>query len=238
LGIFLSELVLPKAPGLLAEKLREMIVRGQFSPGEMLPTERELGMQSGLSRGSVREALKILETEGLIEIRAGRSGGARVTTPNRDSLVRTVEVFIRTNVLSIQELLDCRIAVEPKLTALAARYSSAAQVATLRDIHEQFVASVQNPRQYRVANFKWHLAVARMSRNEILTAVMESITQPVLEATGFERITTPEHRQIAIKDHAAIIDAIEQQDEESAGRLMEAHLAPYTKIVGTLPPSF
>lgn len=233
----LSDLVLPKAPGLLADRLRDLIIRGQFPAGDMLPTERELGTQSGLSRGSVREALKILETEGLIEIRTGRSGGARVTTPDRGSLVRTVEVFIRTNVLGIKELLDCRTAVEPKLATLAARFRTEADIVTLRERHAEFLAALQDPVQYRIANFNWHLAVARASRNEILTAVMEAIARPVLEASGFARITTPEHRQMAVKDHAAIIDAIERQDETEAGRLMEAHLAPYTEIVRAMPIS-
>ena len=171
----------------------------------------------------------------MIEIRTGRSGGARVTTPDRGSLVRTVDVFIRTNVLTIKELLDCRTTVEPKLAYLAARFRTDADLKNLHELHAQFTASVQNPHQYRIANFSWHLAVARASRNEILTAVMEAIAQPVLEASGFGQITTPEHRLIAVRDHAAIIDAIERQDEVAAGKLMEAHLAPYTEIVRALP---
>ena len=231
----LADLVLPKAPGLLADRLRDLIMQGKFPQGEMLPAERELVAQSGLSRGSVREALKILETEGLIEIRTGRSGGARITTPDRGSLVRTVEVFIRTNVLTLNELLDCRTAVEPKLASLAARFRTEDDLAALDELHAQFIASIKDPAQYRIANFNWHLAVARASRNEILTAVMEAIYKPVLEASGFGRITTPEHRQIAVRDHAAIIDAIRRQDETAAARLMDSHLAPFTEILRRMP---
>jgi hypothetical protein len=237
LNLLLSDVVLPKAPGLLADRLRELILRGRFTPGSMLPTERELSAQSGLSRGSVREALKILETEALIEIRTGRSGGARVTTPDRGSLVRTVEVFIRTNVLSLKELLDCRTAVEPKLATLAARFRSTSDIDILRERHVEFVASLQDAHQYRIANFDWHLAVARASQNQILTAVMEAIAQPVLEATGFGQMTTQEHRRLAVQDHGAIVDAIERQDEAAAGRLMEAHLAPYSAIIRASTPS-
>ena len=222
-------LVLPKAPGLLADRLREMILKGQYSSGDMLPTERDLVIESGLSRGSVREALKILETEGLIEIRTGRSGGARVTTPKRDSLARTVEVFMRANAIKLDDMLDCRLATEPMLARLAARRRTAEELETIKTLHAQFSTSVDDLPLYRSINFKWHLAVARASRNEPLIALMEAIATPVLEATGYENYTTSRTRREAVKAHAAIVKAIQEQDEEGAAAAMQAHLSAYTK---------
>jgi DNA-binding FadR family transcriptional regulator len=220
-------LVLTKAPGLLADRLRELILAGKFNIGEMLPTERDLVIDSGLSRGSVREALKILETEGLIEIRTGRSGGAMVTTPKRDSLARSVEVFVRANSITLADMLDCRVAAEPTLARLAAQRRTSEELAELRELHKQFAASTDDLPRYRRINFEWHLAIARASRNEPLIALMEAISKPVLDATGFEKFTTPKTRNDAVKAHAAIIEAIAAQDADAAETAMQNHLLSY-----------
>lgn len=223
--------IVPKASGLLAKRLRDMILHGQFASGELLPPERDLVAESGLSRGSVREALKILETEGLVEIRSGRSGGARVTIPKRTTLARSTELFVRANAVPLESLLDCRIAVEPMLAKLAARNRTDAELEQLRDLHVQFEQSVDDVKLYRQVNLTWHLAVAAASRNEPLTALMEAISTPLLEATGYEVVTTPETRREAVKAHAAVIRAIERRDEDAAARAMEKHLSAYTSIL-------
>ena len=229
--ISIRRVVAQKASGLLAGRLRDMILSGEFLSGELLPPERDLVADSGLSRGSVREALKILETEGLVEIRSGRSGGARVTVPKRTALVRSTELFVRANGVPLDSLLDCRIAVEPMLALLAARNRSAAELEKLRKLHREFEASVGDVKRYRQVNLAWHLAVAIASRNEPLMALMEAISTPLLEATGYEAVTTPETRQQAVRAHAAVIEAIARQDESAASRAMEKHLSSYSAIL-------
>lgn len=224
----LRPLALPKAPGLLADKLREMILRGELAAGSILPAEREIVGSSGLSRGSVREALKILETEGLIRIKTGRTGGAVVSAPHRDLLARSVEVFVRANAIKLEALLDCRLAVEPMLARLAARYRTEEELATLVRLHAEFATSVDHVERYRLVNFEWHLVIARASRNEPLTAVMEAISTPVREATGFERFTTPATRREAVRAHEAILAAIACQDQDAAADAMHDHLFVYT----------
>lgn len=221
----------PKASGLLANRLRDLIVNGRFSSGQLLPPERELVTDSGLSRGSVREALKILETEGLIEIKSGRSGGARVTLPKRDALARSAELFVRANRITLESLLDCRIAVEPMLARLAARNRTEAELAMIVDYHRKFETSVDDVQRYRRINFEWHLAIAGASRNEPLTALMEAISTPVFEATGYEVVTTPETRAEAVLAHGKVVAAIQKKDEAAAARAMEKHLTSYSAIL-------
>src|SRR5271168_3275424 len=112
--------VVPKAADVLAERLRNLIVEGHFSPGDLLPTERELVVEAGLSRTSVRDALRVLESEGLISTKAGRTGGSMVTLPGRQSVARSVELFVRTHGIRLDSLLECRVAVEPTPARLAA----------------------------------------------------------------------------------------------------------------------
>src|SRR5271167_4326671 len=114
-GALISPVIVPKAADVLAERLRELIVAGHI-----LPTERELVSESGLSRTSVRDALRVLESEGLIATKVGRTGGSMVTLPGRESVARSVELFVRTHGIRLDSLLECRVAVEPALARLAA----------------------------------------------------------------------------------------------------------------------
>jgi DNA-binding FadR family transcriptional regulator len=91
----LSTLDIPKAADVLAEVLREQILDGQLGEGSTLPSERALAEQSGLSRATVREALLILELDGLVLTRTGRKGGTEVVRPRSERVQRSIRTFIR-----------------------------------------------------------------------------------------------------------------------------------------------
>ncbi|WP_339948079.1 FadR/GntR family transcriptional regulator [uncultured Albimonas sp.] len=226
----ISPVVVPKASDVLADRLRDLIVSGRFSPGEALPPERELAADSGLSRSSVREALRLLETEGLLTTRAGRAGGSVVTRPGRGSIARSVELFVRAHGMGLGALLDCRLAVEPMLARLAARNRTEAQLAEISAIHERFVASVDEVPAYKRINLDWHLAVARASGNEPLMALMEAVTAPIRDAQEYRHVTTPDLRRGAVRAHSVILEAIAARDGEAAFKRMERHVGAYRDI--------
>jgi GntR family transcriptional regulator, transcriptional repressor for pyruvate dehydrogenase complex len=226
----MTPLVVPKASDVLAARLRDLILNGALAPGVSLPPERDLVIESGLSRAPVREALRVLESEGLIATRPGRTGGSIVTLPGRASVARSVEQFVRTHGVGLEALLDCRLAVEPMLAKLAAANRTAAELQELERIHAAFVTSTKNVATYKRVNLEWHLAVARASRNEPLTAVMEAISQPIMDAARDRHVTTPEIRRAAVKAHTAIMRAIRAQDTKAAFAGMERHLSAYGEV--------
>lgn len=228
--VLIKPVIVPKASDVLAARLRELIVQGRFAPGDYLPTERDLVTESALSRTSVRDALRVLEAEGLISTKAGRTGGSMVTLPGRESVSRSVELFVRTHGISLDSLLECRVAVEPTLARLAARKRTAAQLAEISAIHDQFVASVDNVPLYKRINLDWHLAIARASGNEPLTALMEAISMPIRDAMDYQHVTTSELRSAAVKAHTVILNAIAAQDEEAAFKRMERHVSAYRDV--------
>jgi len=231
MNLKLETITLSKASTLLSDRLRELIVSGSVKPGETLPSERELVATSGLSRGSVREALKILETEGLVEVRLGRAGGSRVTAPKREGLVRSVETYLRANSIGLRELLDCRIAIEPMLARLCAINRTEQELEKLHALHRDFMETLTDVKRYRSLNFEWHRSIALASRNDPLIALMEAISAPILAASGFERATSPRTRHNAVSAHQEILGAIERRDAEAAAKAMEWHLSAYTGIV-------
>lgn len=204
-----------------------MIIEGNFAPGTFLPNERALMSESGLSRSAVRDALRILESEGLITTKVGRSGGSMVTVPQRDSVTRSVEIFVRTNGISLQDLVDCRMAVEPMLARLAATNRSDEDIAELQRLNAEFELAIESTQRFSEINLNWHLTVARSSRNEPLIAFMEAISAPIRDALDLEQTTSVEMRRQACKVHQSINNAIIEKDEAAAMRRMERHISGY-----------
>jgi DNA-binding FadR family transcriptional regulator len=229
-GPMVEPIQVPKASDILAGKLRDLILSGRIAPGESLPTERELVSDSGLSRSSVREALRVLEVEGLIATRPGRSGGSTVRLPGRGSVARSLQLFVRSHGIRLEALLECRVAVEPFLAGLAARNRTERDLEEMKDIHRRFEQSQGDVAAYKRLNLDWHLAVARASRNEVLVALMEAISQPIFDAAGYQEVTTPEIRRDAIRAHAAILQSIEAQDSKRASSRMEKHVSAYAAV--------
>src|SRR6201994_1562677 len=91
----LAPLEVPKAADVLANELRERILNGEFAEGAALPPERELVAQTRMSRATVREALRILQVQGLVRVKAGRAGGTFVQLPGRDAVAKSVSLLIR-----------------------------------------------------------------------------------------------------------------------------------------------
>lgn len=229
----LTPVIVPKASDALVDQIRSLILNGTFVPGDLLPTERQLMMETGLSRTTVRDALRVLESRGLIVTKPGRSGGSMVTLPGRDSISRSVELFVRSHGIRLSSLLECRVAVEPALARLASLHRSKAQLDEMKGLHERFSQSVDDVPEYKRLNLEWHLAIARASQNEPLMALIEAITTPIREAMDYRDVTTPEIRASAVKAHTSIMRAIEEQDGEAAFNRMSRHLTAYRDITAS-----
>jgi DNA-binding FadR family transcriptional regulator len=230
----IAPISVPKASDILADQLRNMILDGAIPAGRSLPPERELVTSSGLSRSSVRDALRLLEVEGLITTRPGRSGGSVVRLPGRESVSRPMELFVKSHEIHLESLLDCRLAIEPFLAARAATNRTDADLEEIQNLHDQFLATTDDIADYKQLNLEWHLAIARASHNEILIALMEAISQPILEAARYQQVTTADIRQEAKKAHTAILEAIVKQDAGLARRRMEKHLGAYIEVARTI----
>jgi DNA-binding FadR family transcriptional regulator len=214
----------PKPYDVLADQLRETILRGEISEGDSLPTERELVSQTGLTRGSVREALRTLASEGLIQTRHGRLGGNVVTLPGNDTMAGAIARFVRGRRLSLRSLQETREALEPLLARLAAQRRSGADLQELKRLHEDLIASAGNFQQFAHANVEWHNAVAKASGNELLAALLYSVSYGLHVATMTEEYDTPDTRKAVIRIHSRINEAIEAGNADLAERRMREHL--------------
>jgi DNA-binding FadR family transcriptional regulator len=221
----LTRVSVPKSYDLLAAKLRETILGGTVREGESLPTERELVNQTGLSRGSVREALRMLAVEGLVRPRHGRLGGNIVTLPGKESMAHFINQFVVGRKLSIRTLQETRVTIEPTLARLAAERRSLDDIKKLRMLNDDLAAAVSDRAQFAAVNIEWHNAVAAASRNDLLAAFLFSMSFGVAMSTMADEYDTVEVRKAAINVHARIADAIEAQNADLAFRRMEKHVS-------------
>jgi len=228
--IALSRITAPKASDVLAEVLRARIRSGEWPEGLALPTERDLSTQTGLSRTTVREALRMLEVDGLIEIRPGRGGGARVRRPAGDGLSRHLELFIWGRNISVEHLHDVRTALEALGAEGAARHRTEADLADLVAKTEAVEAAVRDLPRYLDANLAWHMAVVRASHNELLISFMEVLSNAIHEATEIEAFDSEDVRMSTLKIHRAILAAIVAGDPDAARRRMTRHVSAAREV--------
>lgn len=226
----LTPMQVPKASDVLADDLRERILRGEFPEGTALPPERELVAQTRMSRTTVREALRILEVQGLVQIRTGRAGGAFVQRPGEESIASSVSLMIRGRQIRMAALLETREAVEPSCAQLAARYRTDADLELLEAANAA-IATEGPLADFLKANIDWHVAVAAASHNELLNGFMLALSRAIYASTDNRGFIDAEVRRTTVRAHQKITDAIRAQDPDAAVRRMMRHVHAYAESV-------
>jgi GntR family transcriptional repressor for pyruvate dehydrogenase complex len=230
LPVRLAPMRVPKASDVLANDLRERILSGEFLEGTSLPPERDMVTQTQMSRTTVREALRILEVQGLVRIRTGRSGGAFVQRPGGDSVADSVSLLIRGRKIRLAALFEAREGIEPACARLAAKYRTEADLDKLAAANAAI--SVDSPLEnFLQANVDWHLAVAEASHNELLTGFMLALSRAIYTATDNQSFVDAEVRRSTIRAHRRVTEAIEARDEDAALRRMTRHLHMYAEAI-------
>lgn len=226
-----SPVRVPKASDVLADQLRRSILDGRMPPGRMLPTERALAEESRLSRTAVREALRILEIEGLVSTRPGRAGGSFVRRPDAGSVARSIEVFIRGRRIRFHAVLETREQIEPICAELAALNRTDEELPLLEQMTQRVEAVGEDVPSFLTANANWHVTIARVSHNELLAAFMLAIARAVRAATDIEDFNSPEVRTGALRAHRRVVEAIVAGDAPRARAAMERHVRAYREQV-------
>jgi len=204
----------------IASVIMDGITRGDFVAGGLLPPERELAKQLGVSRSSVREALIALEMTGWVDIRTGN--GVYVVQPLPQATVPQAG-----ETCSLQELLQAREAFEGMLAAFAARNGTAAQRAALLALTAQLQQFNENDAAFLEQDKRFHLLISEMSGNEVLRDLLEQLwnRRHSPHVQRLERhYADNSFAQEMNADHQQIAEAIVAGDEAAARQAMESHL--------------
>ena len=233
------EMALKPAPGAMAavrapasyelvlDQIRRAIQIGRFLAGERLPSERELADQLGVSRTTVREAMRVLQGEGLIETRRGRSGGAIVIAPETTAAER--RRVVRDRLAELENVFDYRLAIEPAAARLAAKRRTKADIAALREIVmvlREVAATPQAESLSPVSRFfatdaEFHDRIAQTTRNPLLVeAVGDARAAMFLPVGGVFTALHPD----ANRGHEEIFAAVETGNGKAAHDAMAEHI--------------
>jgi len=225
-AIRLTPIEVPKASDVLADELRERILSGEYPEGTPLPPERELVVQTRMSRTTVREALRILEVQGLIRIKAGRAGGAFVQRPGEESVASSLELLIRGRRIRLASVHETREAIEPSCARLAAQHRTSGDLQRL-DVTNEAIGTSGDLEEFLRNNVDWHVAVATASHNEILTGIMMALSRAIYTTTNNEGFINDEVRDITVRAHRSVNRAIRDRDPDAAVRRMMRHVHSY-----------
>jgi DNA-binding FadR family transcriptional regulator len=212
-----------------------MFIRGEVAEGALLPPEAELMHRFGVSRPTLREAFRVLESESLIEVQRGVRGGARFTRPKRDTLARYAGVILEYEDVTLKDVYDARAALETPMVVALARSRNRAAIAELESLVEAEVGSTGVEGVDLRTDF--HAAIARLSGNRTLQMVSEMLHHIIEKANrSLQPTTGPRHEHAgrrASKTHRAVLDLIKAGDEEKAAALWNRHLQKAEEYVLT-----
>jgi len=215
---------LPSAHAVVVEHLRRAIHLGQYPVDTKLPPERVLAPQLGISRVTLREAIRVLEDEGLIRTRRGATGGATVTAPALSP--DQFRALLRSQRDELLALLEFRLVNERLAAQIAAKRVTDADVADLEAAVEAIRVS-EGIGAFRQADSAFHLKIAEMARSPLLERAIADARAAMflpLDVIGFEIM-----RSSTVRGHEKVLAAIRAGDPDRAARAMASHIRTTTR---------
>ena len=206
---------------LVAERLLDQIRDRHLTPGDVLPPERELVQTYGVGRSSVREALRMLESQGLIE---SRGDGALAVAHLRNPFDQSLDLLLRVEEATYANLFEVRRILEGEAAALAASRRTAAHLRAMESVVEVMDDALSSEQRFIEADLAFHMAVAEASRNPVLVHLMHAI-RDLLQRSLSSSYHIPGSPERAVDMHRLILEAVAEKRPEAARQRMQEHIA-------------
>jgi GntR family transcriptional repressor for pyruvate dehydrogenase complex len=223
----------------IVEQIEEALARGDLAPGQRLPSERELVVQFAVSRSTVREALRVLESNGVVRSRPGDPNGAEILPYSHGALRKQLVRLARVDELSLSELIGFRMIMDGAAIQLASRLRTTEQLAEMEKTLVAMRAALGvDSEEFSEADVALHNAVARASRNSLIQVcnevvrgvVLGLISEKISAKITDERSPAPNSRalmQKSLQYQTEVVDAIRTGDGHAAARLARQNLYDY-----------
>jgi GntR family transcriptional repressor for pyruvate dehydrogenase complex len=209
-------------------QIHELIRKGKFKAGDQLPSERELAETFKVSRTSVREALRALETQGLVISRTGT--GNFVADLPIESLVAPLARMLIEEKDALADVFELRKLIEPQIASLAAERATARDIERLKRILDKQKEQVERGATGVEADSDLHFAIGQATQNQAIKKLVSGLLE-VLSRSREESLQTDVRRRASIDSHRAIVAAIEKHDPASARDAMRYHIEQVAESV-------
>lgn len=219
----------------VVDQIEGAIIDGRLKTGDRLPAERDLKAMLKTSRSTLREALRVLEQKGLIEIKLGTGGGARVKSVSSDQVTESLDLLIRSHKVSLDHLAEFRESIEGDVVALAARRAVPAQIARLKALLKEAGEHLnRGPAaldRFVAADKTLHLAFADISGNPVFITILRTIHDNIHRY--YERLLVMKPRDMVqnFTDLEKIVQAVEQGRADRARMLARAHVRRFNRYM-------
>jgi GntR family transcriptional regulator, transcriptional repressor for pyruvate dehydrogenase complex len=215
--------------------LKEAIISRRYRPGEPLPSEMELSRQLGISRNVVREAIRSLQSKGLLEIRRGPKGGAFVSSFDQSTFAENLSNLIMLGYASVSHLVQARMYLEPEVMRLAALNATPDDLADMeRILKESEVAKKMKDDDMRITlNTAFHRSIGRGCGNPFLAILIDTImdfTEKFVKSRSINPYRSDVHRP---GEHREILEAIKAHDTEKTFDLAKEHIKRLAEAMKT-----
>lgn len=217
----------------LKNHLKQAILDGKLKPGDKLPPEGQIAERFKVSKVTAREALREMETEGLIEKRRGIYGGSFVAQPGSEKMGQVVINYYRFGGLTPEELVEFRQILEPAFVALAVERRTDEDLKAIKANIEAVEASISQGRQNQPKAIEFHRLIADACRNRLISAVMEAMVQVFLEILSKVPFTL-EDAKGDLEYNKKFYDYLLHGKKEEARKLMVIHFNTLTEILERL----
>jgi GntR family transcriptional regulator, transcriptional repressor for pyruvate dehydrogenase complex len=215
----------------IVEQVADRVLRGQLRPGERLPSEREMTAQFGVSRSTVREALRVLESEGLVRSRPGDPHGPEVLPFSPVGLRKSVTRLVHVDEVRLADLVQFRMLLEGSANLLAARLATEEELAAMGTALAAMRAALDRGyEEFSRADVAFHDTVARASRSLLIQICADVVREVVLGLISQKIAEAPDRRELmaeSLRHHAEVLDALRARDGPRASRLARESLYAY-----------
>jgi len=214
----------------VAQQLLDRIITAGLAPGSSFGTEADLLTQFDVSRPTLRESLRILEAQGVLDLRPGPGGGIMVRKPNTDVLARGLSIFLRLNDVPFITVLKAREVIEPALAYEAAVNGTDEDFDDLQGSIDRLQDAEGYQDAFVLENRRFHSIVARASGNRVLEAFWSTIS--ILASGEQHRVRySINNQRHVVKAHQGILDVCRSRDGSAASAKMEAHITELETLI-------
>jgi GntR family transcriptional repressor for pyruvate dehydrogenase complex len=208
----------------IVAQIRGLIRDKRLLPGDRLPSERELGAFLSAGRVTVREALRVLQADGLIVARVGAGGGSYVTRPSPDRLGAGLARLIEGATRSAQDVTEARLAVELQLIPVVVTQATEDDIGDLRRLADAQIARLSQGRYIASSSAQFHIRVGACAHNPAIDMLMNTFYGPLVMSLRAAKNAAPLMGEHGAREHREFADAVAARDVERATRVMRLHI--------------